>query len=124
MIAAKDPKEIIDALEQDARLQLKGDGPITYHLACDYSCDADSTLYCRPRHYIKKMITANESMFSEKPHPYSSPFEHNDQPELDDSGILEAKVTTMYHSMVSALQWLISLGRFDVLMAVMTMARF
>ena len=50
-IAASDPKKIMDALERDAGFKLKGVGPITYHLGCDYSRDADGTLYCGPVSY-------------------------------------------------------------------------
>ena len=70
------------------------------------------------------MIAAYESMFGEKPRPYSSLLERNDHLELDDSKILEAEDTTKYQSMVSALQWVIALRRFDVLTAVMMKARF
>ena len=94
VIAAKDPKKIINTLEWDAGFKLKGVGPITYHLGCDYSHDADGTLYCGPRRYIEKMIAAYESMFGEKPHTYSSPLERNDHPELDDSNVLEAILRT------------------------------
>ena len=64
-IASKDPKKIIDALELDSGFKLKGVGPITYHLGCDYSHDTNGTLYHGPKRYIKKMIAAYESMSGE-----------------------------------------------------------
>ena len=123
-IASRDPKKITDALEGQHGFKLKGTGPIQYHLGCDYSRDPDGTLVCGPRRYIEKMIGAYELMFGEQPRGYSSPLEKNDHPELDDSKELKDEDVTKYQSMIGALQWAISLGTFDVLMAVMTMSRF
>jgi hypothetical protein len=47
-----------------------------------------------------------------------------DHPELDTSKELDQEGTVKYQSMIGALQWLISLGRFDIAAAVMTMSRF
>ena len=95
-MASRDPKKIIDALEVDSGFKLKGVGPITYHLGCDYSRDADGTLYYGPKRYIEKMITAYESMFGEKPRPYNSPLDRNDHPELEDTSLLEQEANTKY----------------------------
>ena len=48
--------------------------------------------------------------------------EKNDHPELDQSAELSQEDQTKYQSMIGALQWLISLGRFDIATAVMTLA--
>ena len=92
VIASRDPKKIIDALEKDARFKLKGVGPISYHLGCDYTRDADGTLSVGPRKYIEKMIGAYEQMFGESPKNHSSPLERNDHPEVDESDELTRKV--------------------------------
>ena len=63
-------------------------------------------------------------MFKEKARPSSSPLEKNDHPELDDSEEVDAEMITQYQSMIGALQWVISLGRFDICTAIMTMSRF
>ena len=123
-IASRDPKKIIDALETDAHFKLKGVGPISYHLGCDYTRDADGTLSVGPRRYIEKMINAYEQMFGETPKNHNSPLERNDHPEVDESDELDAEGTVRYQSMAGALQWAVSLGRFDTLTAVMTMSRF
>ena len=37
LIASKDPKSIIEALESDPiNFKLKGTGPLSFHLGCDY----------------------------------------------------------------------------------------
>ena len=63
-------------------------------------------------------------MFGEMPYQYSSPLEKNDHPELDDTKELEELDITKYQSMIGALQWAISLGRFDIHTPVMSMASY
>ena len=113
LIASKDPKKITDTLENVHGFRLKGVGPLTYHLGCDYTRDPDGTLLCGLRRYIEKMIGTDKQMFGEKPRAYSSPLERNDYPKLDDYQEMEGDDVRKYQLMVSALQWAIALGRFD-----------
>ena len=46
-IAAQDPKELINILRSKYQLKVKGDGPLTYDLAVDYSHDPDGTMVCQ-----------------------------------------------------------------------------
>ena len=123
-IAAKDPKAIVDLLTSKYKYKLKGVGPIEFHLGCDYFRDKDGTLCVGPRKYIDKMLKAYESMFGNLPRPFSSPLASGDHPEVDDTPELSPEDTSKYLSMIGALQWVTTLGRFDVLSAVMTMSRF
>jgi hypothetical protein len=41
LIAAKNPKEIVQTLEEQHKVKLEGSGPLTYHFGCDYFCDRD-----------------------------------------------------------------------------------
>jgi hypothetical protein len=50
------------------------------------------------------MIVGYERMFGEKPKDYSSPLEKNDQPELDESDLLDTHGSTRYQSMIGATQ--------------------
>ena len=77
-----------------------------------------------PHKYVDKMLGAYETMFGEKPKPRNEPLVKNDHPELDDTDLLSAEDQTKYQSMIGALQWVISLGRFDIATSVMTMSRF
>ena len=122
--AAKEPKLIMDTLMQKYMYKLKGVGPVEYHLGCDFGRDPDGTLWFGPRRYIKKMVESYEKLFGEKPRLYNSPLEKNDHPELDDSELLSPEDVTKFQSMIGASQWLVSLGRFDIACAVMTMSRF
>ena len=59
-IAAKDPKSIIAILTDKHKFKLKGTGPITYHLGCDFFREKDGTLCMAPNRYIDKMIGTSE----------------------------------------------------------------
>jgi len=63
-------------------------------------------------------------MFGEKPKLCSSPLEKNAHSELDTSGEVDGNVIAKNHSIIGALQWTISLGRFDIATTVMTMSFF
>ena len=95
-----------------------------HHLGCDFERDPDGTLRQIPRKYITKILDNYEKMFKEKPKEASSPLEKGDHPELDDTELLESEGTTKFQSLIGSLQWLITLGRFDVATAVMTLSRF
>jgi Reverse transcriptase (RNA-dependent DNA polymerase) len=49
LIAARNPKEIVQTLKEQHKFKLKGVGPLTYHLGCDYFRDQYGTLCFGPR---------------------------------------------------------------------------
>ena len=55
---------------------------------------------------------------------YWSPLERGDHPELDTLDELNNKDTKKYQSLIGALQWVITLGLFDIGTAVMTLSSF
>jgi Reverse transcriptase (RNA-dependent DNA polymerase) len=124
MIAASEPAKIIQTLESQHGFKLKGVGPLTYHLGCDYFRDDNGTLCFGPRKYIDKLIEQFERMFGMKPKEYTSPLDKGDHPEVDTSNELDLDGIKLYQSMIGCLQWAISLGRFDIHTATMTMSRF
>ncbi len=103
---------------------MKGDGPIDYHLGLNYIRDSDGTLILQPKKYIKKMMEAYKNMFGEMPKKVLSPLEPDDHPEIDDTALCDVDETANYLTMIGQLQWLITLGRFDIFSAVITMSRF
>ena len=103
---------------------MKGDGDLKYHLGCDFGRDPDCTYYYGPFKYVEKMLDAYERLFGKKPTGYSSPLEKGDHPELDMSPELNEEGRVIYMSLVGQSQWLISLGRFDIACAIMTMSLF
>ena len=124
-IAMKDPKEFIDILEKKYKFKTKGSGPISFHLGMDFHRDNDGTLCVTSLEYIKKMISNYEKTFGELPKQmYSSPLEKGDHPELDTSDLLDTQGIVIFQSMIGALQWAVTIGRFDIHTAVMTLSGF
>ena len=75
--------------------------------------------------YIYKLADTYGTLFNEDPPKgYKTPLDKNDHPEQDTSEILEGDMAAKYLTMVGQLQWLVSLGRFDIHAQVATMSRF
>ena len=123
-IASKEANKIIEELEITHKFKLKGTGPMTYHLGCDFSRDEDGTLGMSPKKYLERVFDNYEKIYGEKPKGAASPLVHGDHPELDDSDLLEQDGIKEYQSLIGSLQWSVSLGRFDVTTAVMMMSSF
>jgi hypothetical protein len=70
------------------------------------------------------MVESYTRLFKEKPKYFNSPLEKGDHPELDETPLLEPEQVTEYLSLMGQLQWLISLGRFDVSSAVTGLSTF
>jgi Reverse transcriptase (RNA-dependent DNA polymerase) len=93
LIVARIPKEIVRKLKEQHKFKLKGVGPLTYHLGCDYFRDQDGILCSGPRKYITKMMDQFKNMYGCKPKEYTYPLEKSDHPEvatseeMDEEGI-------------------------------------
>jgi hypothetical protein len=124
-IAAKDPASIIDLLTGKHGFKLKGTGPIEYHLGMTFRRNDDGVLCISPKRYIDKMVDTYVHLFGSKPSTKpTSPLPSGDHPEMDDSEFLGSRETQQYQSLVGALQWAVTIGRFDIATAVMTMSSF
>jgi Reverse transcriptase (RNA-dependent DNA polymerase) len=53
LIATRNPNEIVKVLKKNHKFKLKGVGPFTYHLGCDYFRDKDGTLCYGKEIYLK-----------------------------------------------------------------------
>ena len=124
MIASRSPQAIVDALAGTHKFKLKGTGPISFHLGCNYARDKDGVLYYSPDKYLEKIADNFQRTFGHKPKPCSSPLKKGDHPELDTSDLHDLDGTKIYQSLVGALQWAIQIGRFNIGTATMTMSRF
>ena len=124
-IAAKNCDAIISTLKDKYKFKLKGTGAIKYHLGMDFFRDGDDTLCMSPRKYIEKICDSFERMFGHPPKQnVMSPMEKNDHPEIDTSELLDLDGIQQYQSLIGALQWVVSIGRFDIQTAVMTLSSF
>ena len=124
MVIGKNPEVFMEALTTKYKYKLKGVGSPFYHLGGDFFRDPDGTLAWGASSYIKKMIINYTTMFGEKPKEASSPMVEKDHPELDTTEELDATGIKQYQSLIGALQWLVTLGRFDILLGVTTMSGY
>ena len=96
---------------------------MNYHLGADYFEDPDGTFVSQPKKYIDKFADTYKRLFNnDPPKGYKTPLDKNDHPKLDTSEIPEGYVAAKL--MVGQLQWLVTLGRFDLHAQVTTMSRF
>jgi Reverse transcriptase (RNA-dependent DNA polymerase) len=124
-IAMKNQKEFTDILETRHKFKLKGTRPITFHLGMDFTRNNDNTLCISPTKYIEKLIKNYKKLFSMKPSQnVSSPLDKGDHPELDTSELCTEVQISQYQSMIGSLQWIVTIGRFDVHTAVMNLSGF
>ncbi|KAG7338517.1 reverse transcriptase RNA-dependent DNA polymerase [Nitzschia inconspicua] len=125
-IAMQHPQELIDQLtSKPFEFKLKGTGEISHHLGMQFSRDEDGTLCMEQRKYLEKMIDGYIRFFGSKPRTNAcAPLERGDHPEMDTTPFLDEEKTKMYQSLIGALQWIITIGRFDVFSAVTTMSSF
>jgi len=125
IIASKEPKAFMDALTGTYKFKLKGVGPITYHLGLDYFRDSNNVLCASPKKYLERMSDTYVRLIGDKPRlTYYSPLEHGDHPELDTSDELGPSDIRIFQTLIGVLQWTVSLGRWDIAAAVMTMSKF
>ena len=93
-------------------------------MGADYFKDPDGTMVSQPKKYIENLKETYVRLFNTEPSKgLKTPLEKNDHPELDTSEILEEQEVNHYLTMVGQLQWLITLGRFDIQAKVITMSR-
>ena len=124
MVLAKDPEAFFNTLKHKFGYKLKGVGPPEYHLGGNFGHDKDGVLYWGSKRYVEKLMDAYNRMFGDLPMKKGTPSKNDDHPELDETPILSEDGIKQYQSMIGGLQWAVTLGRFDILEAVMSLSRF
>ena len=125
IIAAKNAMEIIEQMK--TRFILKGVGEPKYHLGGDFErrTEPEKVLTWGSKTYIDRCLERYQAMFGELPRKNThSPLEEGDHPESDTSELCDNEQITQYQSLMGMLQWTVTLGRMDVMCAVMTMSRY
>eukprot|EP00977_Amphora_coffeiformis_P025527 scaffold20321_cov125-Amphora_coffeaeformis.AAC.1 len=123
--ALKEPVIFYDAIQSEPwNYKLKNVEEPKYHLGGDFFRDSDGTFCYGAQTYVKRMSENYEQLFGEPPKEYHSPMERGDQPELDVTMELGTDDIMKFQSMIGAVHWTVSLSRFDVAHAVMSLGRF
>ena len=122
----KNPKKVIAQSESAPyNLKLKRSGPLNFYLGCGFKCDRTDTLCMVPGKYIDQMEEVYAQQFGTKSvQKHRPPLQKGDHPEIDKTPFLSEEDTEVYQSPVVSSQWNISIGRFDIQSAIMTMSKF
>ena len=65
LIASDKPQQIVQHLKEKFKLKIKSDGPLEYHLGCDYKPDKDGTLAAQLTKYINKILESYKKRVSQ-----------------------------------------------------------
>ena len=66
LIESEEPQKIIQNLKRKFKLKINGDGPLEYHLGCNYKLDKDGTLVAQPTRYINKIFESYMKTFPDE----------------------------------------------------------
>ena len=126
MVIGKDPMKLMEALQKRAGYKLKGVGKPEYYLGADFSRSEDgkNTLTIGAKTYIKNCLATYVSLTGEEAKATANPLEPGDHPELDASPECDEVGKKQFQSLLGMLQWIVTIGRFDIQVAVMTLGRF
>ena len=123
--ALKDPKTFYSRLQSDPwNCKLKNVEEPKCHLGGDFFRDKDGNHCYGAKTYVKRLMDNYRLAFGELPTEYHAPMDKDDKPELDDTPLCGPKDIQHFQSFIGAAQWMISLCRFDILHAVMSLGRF
>ena len=129
IIASREPIKIIEEVKKTGNFKFKGVGEPEYYLGGDIGRKKreDGLGYINilsARTYIKNVCENIEKMFQITLKNYHSPLEGGYHPELDESNYLSDEEISKYRMLVGSMSWAVTIGRFDVMFASITMARY
>ncbi|MGH3053654.1 MAG: reverse transcriptase domain-containing protein, partial [Gaiellaceae bacterium] len=120
VIASRSPKKILDMLLKVYKI--KNIGEPSYLLGADI-IKREKFWTIGSKTYIKEVIVKVEGLFGALPRP-RVPMTKGDHPEEDKSEILSATDIGLYQMLMGMGQWIVSLGRLDIVFAISSLSRF
>jgi len=106
---------------------LKGVGKPEYYLGGDVEeveVDGKKAWALSAKTCLKNVCDKIERLYEVKLRNYGSPLEAGYHPEIDETPLLSPNEVTKYRMLIGCAQWAVTLGRYDVMFAVSTMARY
>ena len=119
LIISKDPKSILSKLTKpQGPYDFKGVGSPEYYLGGDvkikYMGNSIEELELSSHSYIKRINDKISQLMGWHLKGYNNPMDPNYHPEIDDSNFLVGEDVSKYRMMVGSLNWLVTLGRYDI----------
>ena len=125
IVMSKDPMHLISQLKQT--YTLKGVGRPEYYLGADMAHvkSPEDVFVMGSSTYVLRILEVFEQIMGFKPAKgIHAPLDPNDHPELDMTELLGKSAMQTYNSLLGMLQWAVTLGRMDIMMAVSTMSSY
>ena len=135
LVCSKNPEKIMKEFEET--YILKGVGIPSYYLGADIVEASELEAWkmepidwmISSKTYSTNMIKKFEELMSDgRPQyafpEYKTPMDVEYHPEMDETALINAEMHTRYRSMIGSLNWLISIGRFDIQFSTTLMARY
>lgn len=117
---SKNPEAIMEQIK--SVYSVKGEGPPDYYLGNDYKLHGGRwAVGCKK--FLTEAIARVEKVFG-KLKKNSVPLVANDHPKEDTSELLNDDDHRKYKILIGMLNWIVSIGRFDIAHATSSMARF
>ena len=119
LIISKTPMEILNQLKKPkGPYNFKGVGSPEYYLGGDinvyYVGDSIEKLYLSSKTYITRICDKIETLMEWKLKGFMNPLDPNYHAEIDDSDFLVGDDISKYRMMVGSLNWLVTLGRYNL----------
>ena len=73
---------------------------------------------------MKRPVETYKESFGEQPKEVHSPLDKDDEPELDEFPLQGPDGVKRFQTLIGVAQWLITLGRFDIAHAIVSLGRF
>ena len=128
LIVSSNPMKIIEQVQRPAGpYDLKGTGVPEYYLGgdvhCTYSGDRITELWTSAKTYIKRITEKVERLMEWRLRHLVNPMNPDYHPEVDESEFLVGDDVSKYRMMVGSLNWLVTLGRYDIQYTAASLAR-
>ena len=128
LIWSRKPMRVIELLKN--HYELKGVGVPEYYLGGnveqldEHWNKQGITLGFSSRTYVSNIIPKFEALYNQELKRYKTPMSEEYHPETDETPELNPDEASKYRSVIGSLNWIITLGRFDVHYATSVLSRF
>ena len=125
LIFSKEPLLTIEPLQKIWGYTLKGVRTPEYYSGADIEWDKERPCWTLgAKTYFKSVCDRIEKLLETPLKNTGSPLGAGDHPEMDDTDLLVPSEIPIYQMMIGCLQWVVTLGRYDIQYATNTLARF
>jgi hypothetical protein len=125
LVFSKRPQDIIEPLKNRFKYELKGVGEPEYYNGANICKNPVTGCWeFSGKTYIKNVCEKIEKLLGVNLKNYGSPMEVGDHSEMDETDLLPPEQIPIYQMLIGCAQWAVTIGRFDIQYATITLARF